>query len=50
MFVRKISGSGMSEYNIRKGFMKDVDKADYDKTDMDDIFKCLYKVAQKTAQ
>jgi len=50
LFVRKISGSGMSEYNIRKRFMKEVDKGDYDKTDMEDIFKCLYKVAKKTAQ
>lgn len=50
MFVRKISGSGMSEYNIRKKFMKEVDSGDYDKADTDDIFKYLYKVAKKTAQ
>ena len=49
LFARRTKGTRWTPYTLRKKFLRNVDKGDYDVNDQEELFKHLYKLAENMA-
>ncbi len=47
VFVRKIKGKGVNRVTLHRRFRKDVDRSDYEESEVDEIMGNLYNITKE---